>query len=162
MSHSINKVAAWYHWLDSIGCRFISEVDCKYQLNNIKPSDITNHFTNAWLAKRKRWRMAETTWSIHRETKRLDWVGLGNLGKFWFIDHETLAATVDWEMNSNNCVVSAGKLWTRHVCIPMGRSFSAQAADLYSSLWSLYQARHLFHLLGTLQISEQGIGPHSR
>ena len=127
------------------------------QFNNIKPSDIKSHFSqdSQWLTKRKRWRMEETTWSVHKECKRLDRAGQGNSTKFWYITHEGLVETVEWEMSNNTYIISAGKLWTRQDCIPMGGSFSAQSANLHS-LWSVYTHRHLFRQLGTLKIAEQG------
>ena len=106
------------------------------------------------------WRMEETTWSLHKKCKRLDRAGRGNSTNFWYITHEGLVKTVEWEMSNNTYIISAGKLWTRQDCIPMGGSFSAQSANLHS-LWSVYTYtdsthRHLFRQLGTLKIAEQG------
>ena len=58
-------------------------------------------------------------------------------------------------MSNNTYIISAGKLWARQGCIPMGGSFSAQSADLHS-LWSVYAHMHLFRQLGTLKIAKQG------
>ena len=65
-----------------------------------------------WLTKRKRWRMEETTWSVHKECKRLDRAGRGNSMKFWYTTHEGLVETVEWEMSNNTYIISAGKPWT--------------------------------------------------
>ena len=45
--------------------------------------------------------MDETLWSIHNECKCLDTTGGGNSTKFWYITHEALTDTVDWEMSNN-------------------------------------------------------------
>ena len=50
---------------------------------------------------------------------------------------------------------SAGHLWSRRRCIPMGGSFSAQAADLHS-LWSVYTSYHPFYTLSQLSVSPEG------
>ena len=135
----------------------VSEIDCKDQFNNIKPSNIKNHFSEAsqWLTKCKRWRFEETTWSVHKECKRPDRADRGNSTKFWYITHEGLIEIVEWEMSINTYAISAGKLWTRQDCIPMGGSFSAQSTDLHN-LGLVYTHRHLFRRLGTLKIAEQG------
>ena len=56
VAHDINAVSKWYHWLDSVGCTLLSEVDCKDRFNNVHPTDIHDHFSEAseWLSKRKR------------------------------------------------------------------------------------------------------------
>ena len=157
LAHSINDVSSWFHDLDSLGCQYISEVDCKDQFNNIKPEDVISHLTSAceWLVKNKRWRMSEVVWSVHKESKKLDRAGRGNSAKFWYITQGSLEDTVTWEMKYNNFILSAGNLWCRHGCIPMGGSFSAQAADLHS-LWSVYIHRGLFRRLGTLRVTDSG------
>ena len=157
LAHSINDVSSWFHDLDSLGCRYISEVDCKDQFNNIKPEDVISHLTSAceWLVKKKRWRMSEVVWSVHKESKKLDRAGRGNSAKFWYITQGSLEDTVTWEMKYNNFILSAGNLWCRHGCIPMGGSFSAQAADLHS-LWSVYIHKGLFRRLGTLRVTDSG------
>ena len=63
--------------------------------------------------------------------------------------------TISFEMQCNNCIKALGSLWSRHGCVQMGGSFSAQGADLHS-LWGVYSNRHLFRQLGTLHISESG------
>ena len=63
-------------------------------------------------------------------------------------------------MEHNNVVRAAGELWCRQGCIPMGGSFSTQAADLHS-LWSVYTSRRLFYTLGQLCMSPEGF-PFSR
>ena len=45
-------------------------------------------------------------------------------------------------------------LWSRLGCIPMGGSFSAQAADLHS-LWGVYKVQHKFRALAELQILDE-------
>ena len=59
-------------------------------------------------------------------------------------------------MHCKTFIRALGNLWSRHGCIPMGGSFSAQAADL-CSLWGVYNNRHLFRRSGTLHISDSGI-----
>ena len=81
--------------------------------------------------------------------------GRGNSTKFWYITHEGLVETVEWEISNNTYIIIAGKLWTRQDCIPMGGSLFAQSTDLHS-LWSVYTHRNLFRQLGTLKIAEQG------
>ena len=74
VSRSGTKVSNWFSWLHSIGARFISEVDCRDQFNNICPSTVANHLTSAsaWLSKHRKWRMSEIEWSIHKDVKKLD------------------------------------------------------------------------------------------
>ena len=138
------SVSKWFHWLDSIGRTHLSEVDCKDQFNNVDPADIQKHLSEAieWLSKRKRWRMSEIIWSVNRDSKKLDRAGTANSTKFWFITHTQMTDTIQFKMENNNFIQAAGKLWFRQGCIPMGGSFSAQAADLHS-LWSVYKSRHL-------------------
>ena len=141
IAQAVNSVSQWYHWLSPIGVQYVSEVDCKDQFNNIDPDDAHSHLSSAsaWLSSRKRWRMQEITWSMHKESKQLYRAGLGNSTKFWFVTHEAMTDTLMFEMHHNNFLKAAGGLWRREGCIPMGGSFSAEAADL-NSLWGCTQA----------------------
>ena len=58
MAQSIQQVSLWFHWLDTIGIRYISEVDYKDEFNNMCPTAIVRHMQEAsgWLAKRRKWR----------------------------------------------------------------------------------------------------------
>ena len=60
-----------------------------------------------------------------------------------------------FEMQHNNFIRAAGDLWNRTGYIPMGGSFSAQAADLHS-LWGVSKNRHKFRALGNLVMSDKG------
>ena len=79
MVHSVNRVADWFHWLPSVGCSYIVELDCKDQFNHVPPSCVESHMTESskWLAKRRRWRMKDICWSVHRDSKKLDRAGQG-------------------------------------------------------------------------------------
>ena len=127
MVHSVNLVAEWFHWLPSIQCTWLTELDCKDQFNYVPPSKVQEHLTasSAWLAKKRRWRMTETCWSIHRDSKKLERAGRGASGKFWYIDHQQLSEKINFDLQNNNYVLAAGKVWQRTGCIPMGGSFSA-------------------------------------
>ena len=155
MVHSVNRVADWFHWLPSVGCSYIVELDCKDQFNHVPPSCVESHMTESsgWLAKRRRWRMKDICWSIHRDSKKLDRAGQGASGKFWFITHADLSSKVNFELQNNNFVTAAGSLWQRTGCIPMGGSFSAQAADLHCQR-GVYTNRARFRDLGELRITE--------
>ena len=157
LAQSISEVSQWFHWLHTINARFISEVDCKDQFNNICPTDIESHLTAAskWLAKRRKCRMKDIEWSIHKDSKMLDKAGRAKATKFWYITHAQMSDTITFEMHCNNFIRAVGGLWCRHGCIPMGGSFSAQAADLHS-LWQVYSNRHLLRRLGSLTVSEAG------
>ena len=56
MVHSVNQVAEWFHWLPSIQCMWLAELDCKDQFNHVPPSKVQEHLraSSAWLAKRRR------------------------------------------------------------------------------------------------------------
>ena len=157
IAQDVNSVSLWYHWLSSIGVKYVSEVDCKDQFNNIDPNDSQSHLSSAssWLSSRKRWHMHEIMWSVHKESKRLDRARRGNSTKFWYVTHEAMTDTIMFEMHHNNYIKAAGGLWRRDECIPMGGSFFAQAADLHS-LWGVYTGRHKFSDLGDLHISDEG------
>ena len=157
LAQSISEVSQWFHWLDTINARFITEVDCKVQFNNICPTDIESHLTAAskWLAKRRKWRMTDIECSIHKDSKMLDRAGRAKATKFWYITHAQMSDTITFEMHCNNFITAVGGLWCRHGCIPMGGSFSAQAADLHS-LWQVYSNHHLLRRLGSLTVSEAG------
>ena len=133
----------------------MSEVDFKDQFNNVLPTDIHDHLSEAseWLSKRKHWRMSEIIWSISRDSKKLDRVGRANSTKFWFITHARMTDdTIAFEMEHNNFFRAAGHLWCRQGCIAMGGS---HAANLHS-LWSIYTSRRLFYTLGQLCMSPGG------
>ena len=95
------------------------------------------------------------TWSVHKDTKRPDKAGRGNSTKFLYIEHQDLTAKIEFELKHNNYLQAAGNVWKRPGCIPMGGSFSAQSAELHCQ-WEVYQHRHLFRDLGTLQITASG------
>ena len=80
MVHSVNSVNSRFHSLKAMGCSYITELDCKDQFNHVPPQKVLSHFekSTAGLAKRHRWRMEENTWSVHKDTKRLDTAGRGN------------------------------------------------------------------------------------
>ena len=157
MVHSVNSVAAWFQWLPSIGCSYLVELDCKDQFNHVPPSQVLSHLKGAtdWLAKRRRWRMQDIVWSVHRESKRLDRAGQGKSSKFWYITQQRLMDTIEFELVNNNYVVAGGDVWQRPGCIPMGGSFSPQSADLHCQ-WGVYKHRHLFRRLGQLHIGDSG------
>ena len=157
VARGVNEVSRWFHWLSTIQCTYIGEVDCKDEFNNVHPDDIDSHLAQAsnWLTHRKRCRMRVLVWSVHKDTKRLDRAGKGNSSKFWYLTHERMTNTIMFEMNHNNVVRAAGQLWTRKGCIPMGGSFSAQATDLHS-LWGVYKTRQKFRALGDLHMSDEG------
>ena len=143
--------------LSSPSIRFLREVDCKDQFNNIDPVDIASHLSAAsnWLSHRRIWRTKKLIWSVHRECKRLDRAGTGNSLKFRYLSHDEMTDTIMFEINHNNYIRAAGGLWSRSRCILTGGYFSAQAAELHS-LWSVYKGRHKFRALGELQISGEG------
>ena len=85
----------------------------------------------------------------------VDRAGWGNSTNFWFLSHKEMTDTIMFETNNHIYVKAAGELWSRAGCIPMGGSFSAQAADLHS-LWGVYKGRHKFRALGELRISDEG------
>ena len=159
MVHSVNQVAEWFHWLPSIQFTWLGwhELDRKDQFNHVPPSKVQEHRTasSAWLAKKRRWRMTEVCWSIHRDSKKLDRARRGASGKFWYIDHQQLSEKINFKLQNNNYVLAAGKFWQRTGCIPMGGPFLAQAADLHCQ-WGVYTCRGKFRDLGDLRISDAG------
>ena len=157
MVHSVNHVAAWFHWLPTICCSYLAELDCKDQFNHVPPRQVETHLQQsvAWLAKRRRWRMSEITWSVHKDSKKLDRAGKGASRKFWYVDHTELAKQINFELQNNNFVWAVGSVWQRTGCIPMGGSFSAQSADLHCQ-WGVYQHRNLFRGLGELRVTDSG------
>ena len=157
MVHSVNSVSSWFHCLRDIGCCYLTELDYKDQFNHAPPQKVVAHLeqSTSWLVKHRRWRMEEVTWSVHKDTKRLDRAGRGNSTKFWYFEHQDLSAKIEFELKHNNYVQAAGNVWKRPGCISMGGSFSARSADLHCQ-WEVYQHRHLFRDLGTLQITASG------
>ena len=135
----------------------ITEPDCKEQFNKIQPTWIDDHVSEGidFLAKRKRWRMTEVTWSVHHTLSALDRPGMGTNKQFWYLTHDELTRYVSFELQKNNKCWSVGQLWRRDKCIPMGGSFSAQSADLHS-IWGAYNGRQGFRRLGALNISPEG------
>ena len=77
LAQSISNVSAGFQWLDTINAQYISEVDCKDQINHICPSAVADHLQKGshGLAARKNWRMTNLEWSIHKDTKKLDRLG---------------------------------------------------------------------------------------
>ena len=88
-------------------------------------------------------------WSIHKHDSKLDRPGRAKSGSFWYITQAELSEYVKLEFVHNNFVQASGKIWRRVDAIPMGGSFSAQAADLYS-IWRLKKAVTCMKLLGDL------------
>ena len=119
---------------------YINEEDCKDPFNNIHPDDLDSHLLEAgtWLFHHKRWHMKELTWSVHKDTKRLDRAGSGDSPEFWFLLNDGMTDTIAFEMNYNSLICATRNLWTRISCIPMGGSISAQATELHS-LWGVDQ-----------------------
>ena len=111
--------------------------------------------SSKWLAKRRCWRMKDICWCVHRDIKKLDRAGQGASGKFWYITHGDLSNKINFELQNNNYVTAAGSLWQKTGCIPMGGSFSAQAADLHCQ-WGVYMNRARFRDLGELRITDTG------
>ena len=155
--HSVNSVALWLQFLDSIQAKSMTEVDCKEQFNMVRPEWVVEDFAEAtsWLAKKRRWKMEEIVWSIHKESKALDRAGKACAKGFWYVSHSALEKTLAFELMENNMCVANGQVWKRLHCIPMGGSFSAQAADLHC-VWNVFRHRGYFRSLGTLQISPEG------
>ena len=91
----------------------------------------------------------------HRDSKKLDRAGRGASGKFWYIDHQQLSEKINFELQNNNYVLAAGKVWQRTGCIPMGGSFSAEATDLHCQ-WGVYTFTGKFRDLGDPRISDAG------
>ena len=151
----VNDVASWVTWAGKQRLTHITELDCKEQFNKIKPSWIDEHLKEgiAFIAKRRRWRMSEVTWSVHHTAPALDRPGLGTSKSFRYILHQVLSEYVRFELQRNNKCWAVGKLWSRDLCIPMGGSFSAQSADLHS-VWGAYTGRQ--ERLGALTISPEG------
>ena len=71
----------------------------------------------------------------------MDRAGRANSTKFWFLTHEQMTETIMFDMKYNNFIKAAGDLWCKLGCIPMGGSFSTQAAGLHC-LWGVYKKRH--------------------
>ena len=65
----------------------------------------------------------------------------------------TLTDMVRWDFLEQNCVSANGQIWSSSGCIPMGGSFSAPVADLYS-VWKLYTMANLMKNLGDLSSSD--------
>ena len=64
--------------------------------------------------------MSEIIWSVNRDSKKLDKAGRANSTKFWFITRTQMTDTIQFEMDNNNFIAAAGKLWSIQGCIPMG------------------------------------------
>ena len=121
----VNDVASWVTWAGKQKLGHITELDCKEQFNKIKPSWIDEHLKEgiAFIAKLRRWRMSEVTWSVHHTAPALDRPGLGTNKSFRYILHQVLSEYVRFELQRNNKCWLLGKLWSRDLCIPMGREF---------------------------------------
>ena len=63
MVHSVYQVAEWFHWLPSIQCTWITELDCKDQFNHLPPSKVQEHLTvHAPIPCSSRWRHCWPKW----------------------------------------------------------------------------------------------------
>ena len=69
--------------------------------------------------------MNEIIWLVSRDSKKLDGARRVNSTQFWFITHTHMTDTIQFEMENNNFIRVARKLWSGQGCIPMGGSFSA-------------------------------------
>ena len=138
----VNDVAAWLEWVNRQNMTCITELDCKQQFNKIQPTWIDNHMSEGidFLAKHRRWRMTEVTWSVHHTLSALDRPGMGTNKQFRYLTHQELTRYVSFELQKNNTCWVVGQLWRPDKCIPMGGSFSAQSADLHS-IWGVYKGR---------------------
>ena len=56
--HRVSEVSSWFCYLDNIGAKYITEIDCKDHFNKINPAQVVNHSEEVshWLTHRKRWR----------------------------------------------------------------------------------------------------------
>ena len=144
----------------------LTELDCKEQFNRVRPEWVVQHMRDAssWLYKKKKWRSSQLTWSIHKDHRKLDRVGQACAKGFRYVTHEDLISLVEFDLTSNNRCTTAGQVWERGGCIPMGGPFGAQAADLHC-VWTAYQRRGLFRRLGDLKVSDSGfvywVGVHT-
>ena len=59
--HRVSEVSSWFRYLDGIGAKYITKINCKDQFNKIKPAQVVNHLEQAlqWPTHRKRWRASE-------------------------------------------------------------------------------------------------------
>ena len=69
--------------------------------------------------------MNEIIWLVSRDSKKLDGARRVNSTQFWFITHTHMTDTIQFELENNNSIRVARKLWSGQGCIPMGGSFSA-------------------------------------
>ena len=101
MKYTKSEVGSWFRYLDSIGAKHITEIECKDQFNKIKPAQVVSHLASQWLTCRKQRRASELIWSFHKEQRKLDRVGKDALGKFWYLGHEDLVKMVSFELTEN-------------------------------------------------------------
>ena len=133
---SVTNIAGWLRWCGSRGMTAIAELDGKEHFNNITPQKAVHHlsFCADWLAKRYCWRASELVWGVHHTEWCLDRAEKASSAGFPFVSHAKLITIVGQELTCNDGCFSAGHVWTRTNCIPMGGSFSAQGTDL-CSVW---------------------------
>ena len=103
----------------------------------------------SWLAAKKPWKAKEHVWSIHATNRKYDRAGKATAKSFRYISHEDLEALVSFDLLQNNFCLASGRVWNRLHSIPMGGSFSAQAADLHS-VWCLKKIASAMRGIGKL------------
>ena len=153
----VNDVASWMEWVNQQGMKLVTELDCKEPFNKIQPGWVDKHMSEGipFLTKRRRWRKAEVTWSVHHSFFALDRLGMGTNKQFRYITHQERTRYVSFELQKNNKCWAVGQPWSRGKCIPTGGCFSAQSADLHS-IWAAYKGRREFRRLGALTVSPEG------
>ena len=139
--HNVHSIASWYTWLDSWSCTHVTEAECKDQFNNVDPALVVKYLKEStdWSKSKRQWRSTQMCWSIHKTNKAMDRSRKATDYNFSVISHAELVDLITFSLCSDNFCWAAGSPWQRLFAIPMGGSFSAQAADLYC-IWA-------FHLL---------------
>ena len=153
----IRTISAWFQFVARKGAQSLCEIDCKKQLDNIKPGNVTIVFTGSadWLYKKWQWRQTEVVWSISRDSAKLDRAGEAASHQFWYVPHDVLSKMLHFEMHENNFLLAGGSMWQRLGSIPMGGPFSAQSADLHT-LWGVKTQGKKMRYLGSMTISDEG------
>ena len=82
-------MASWLEWVNQQGMKSVTKLDCKEQFNKIQLGWVDKHMSEGiqFLTKRRRWRMAEVTWSVHHSFSALDAPGMGTNKQFRYIVH---------------------------------------------------------------------------
>ena len=88
----ITDLQPWIHSPSDWHCTALGEADCSGQFNNITPLSVVKDLQESvrWLAKRRCWNVSELVWSIHRDNKNLERVGMGTTSRFTHIKHSEL------------------------------------------------------------------------